>query len=97
MFQTGKTIQVSTEMNNYKLEIMGISEARWTQSGRMRLLSGEMILYSGHEEEGAPHTEGVALMLSRTAQKVLDSLGSSWARIMTASFRTKKKKIKMNE
>ena len=61
----------------------------------MRLLSGEMILYSGHEEEGAPHTDGVAQMLSRTAQKALIAWEAHGARIITASFITKKKKVKI--
>lgn len=68
MFQVGKTYQVAAEIKNYNLEVLGVSEARWTQSGQKRLNSGEMLLYSGHEEENAPHTEGVALILSRSAQ-----------------------------
>jgi len=28
--QTGKTAQVATEMRNYRLSILGISESRWT-------------------------------------------------------------------
>lgn len=32
----------------------------------------EMLLYSGHEEnDKPPHTQGVALMLSRTVQRSL--------------------------
>ncbi|KAJ3604478.1 hypothetical protein NHX12_029218 [Muraenolepis orangiensis] len=30
----------------------------------MRLASGETLLYSGHTEDGAPHSQGVALMLA---------------------------------
>ena len=42
-------------------------ESIWSE----KVVSGEMILFSGHEEEDAPHTEGVALMLSRSAQKAV--------------------------
>jgi len=56
MFETGKTCQVAAEMRNYGLDLLGISETRWTQSGQMRLNTGEMLLYSGHEEENATHT-----------------------------------------
>ncbi|MBN3279776.1 CFDP2 protein, partial [Polyodon spathula] len=46
-----------------------------------------MELYSGHIEENAPHTDGVAVMLPQEAQKALTN----------ASFKTKKKKkIKIN-
>ena len=96
MFETGKTAQVAAEMKNYNLTLLGISETRWIQSGQKRLLSGEMLLYSGHEKDNAPHTEGVALMLSRTAQQALLEWEAHGSRIITASFRTKKKKLKMN-
>ena len=55
-----------------------------------------MLLYSGHEKENAPHTEGVALMLSRPAQQALLEWEAHGSRIITASFRTRKKKLKMN-
>ena len=94
--QTGKTAQVAAEMRNYNLALLGVSETRWTQTGQRRLLSGEMLLFSGHEEDNAPHTEGVAFMLSRSAQSALIGWEAHGPRIITASFRTKKKKIKMN-
>ena len=96
MYQTGKTAQVAAEMKNYNLALLGISETRWTQSGQRRIPTGEMLLFSGHEEDDAPHTEGVALMLSRPAQRALIGWEAHGPRIITASFRTKKKKIKMN-
>ena len=44
--------------------MLGLSETRWLQSEQPRLSSGEQLLYSGLFEGGAPHTEGVALMLA---------------------------------
>jgi len=76
MYETGKTAQLATEMKNYRLSILGISESRWTGSGQRRLITAELLLFSGHEKENAPHTQGVALMLSRTAQRAL--IGSTW-------------------
>ncbi|VDO81445.1 unnamed protein product [Schistosoma margrebowiei] len=35
-----------------------------------------MLLYSGHEEENAPHTQGVALMLSKVARNALIDLNN---------------------
>ena len=96
MYQAGKTFQIAQEMRNYNLALLGISEARWTQSGQKILMSGELLLYSGHEDEGAPHTQGVALMLSRPAQRALIEWEAHGPRIITASFRTTKEKIKMN-
>ncbi|VDO57620.1 unnamed protein product [Schistosoma margrebowiei] len=65
MWETGKTSQIVTEMRRYNLAILGISETHWTQAGQKRLATGEMLLYSGHEEDNAPHTQGVALMLPK--------------------------------
>ena len=90
------TTQVAAEMKSYNLTLLGISETRWIQSGQRRLLSGEMILYSGHEDAEAPHTEGVALLLSPPAQRALVGWEAHGSRIISASFRTTRKKIRMN-
>ena len=55
--------------------------------------SGETILYSGHEEEDVPHTEGVALMLTKEAYRVHISWEAVSCRFITASFRRKMKKV----
>ena len=96
LFETGKTAQVAIEMSRYNLSILGLSETRWTKSGRRRLATGEVILYSGHEEEDAAHTEGVAFMLRKDAQKALLGWEARGSRLITASFKTSQKKIKMN-
>ena len=57
MYQTGKTAQVAAEMTRYKLTLLGISETRWAQAGQRRISTGELLLFSGHEEENALHTE----------------------------------------
>ncbi|VDP68070.1 unnamed protein product [Schistosoma curassoni] len=65
MWDTGRAFRIAAEMRRYNLEVLGISETHWTQFGQQQLTSGELLLYSGHEEENAPHTQGVALMLSK--------------------------------
>ena len=57
---------------------------------------GEMILYSGHEEEDVHHTEDVALMLSHEAQNALINWEAAGPMIIYASFKTKKEHIKLN-
>ena len=37
MYEQGRMAQVIAEMKRYKLDILGISESRWTKSGRMIL------------------------------------------------------------
>ena len=55
-----------------------------------------MIRYSGHEEEDAHHTEGLAFTLSHEAQKALINWEAAGPRIIYASFKTKKENIKLN-
>ncbi|VDP74185.1 unnamed protein product [Schistosoma curassoni] len=71
MWETGRVFKLAAEMRRYSLEVLGISETHWTQVGQQRLASEELLLYSGHEKENAPHTQVVALMLSKQAQKAL--------------------------
>ncbi|VDP49123.1 unnamed protein product [Schistosoma margrebowiei] len=52
----------------------------------------EFLLYSGHKEVNAPHTQGVALMLSREEQKALIGWESHGFKIIKESFKTKKDK-----
>ena len=62
MFAAGKLEEVSREMNNYGLDILGISEARWTGSGKTVGPQGEVILYSGDDRN---HERGVAVMVNK--------------------------------
>ena len=91
MYETGKTAQVAAEMRKFNLTILGISESRWTGSGQKRLTSGELLLFSGHEQEDAAHTQGVALMLSKSTQRAQIGWEAHGPRIMTTSFLTKKR------
>ncbi|VDP55756.1 unnamed protein product [Schistosoma curassoni] len=93
---TGKTSQIATGMRRYNLAVLGISETYWTQAGQKRLATGEMLLYTGHEEENTPHTQGVALMLFKVARNALVGWKSHGSRIIKASFKTKKEGITMN-
>ncbi|CAH1268867.1 Hypp4012 [Branchiostoma lanceolatum] len=61
----------------------------------MRLATGELLLYSGHTEKGAIHSEGVALMLAREAQRALIGWEPVNPRIITAKFATKKSNINL--
>ncbi|VDP63559.1 unnamed protein product [Schistosoma curassoni] len=96
MWETGKTSQIATEMRRYNLAVLGISETHWTQAGQQRLNTGEMLLCSSHEEENVPHTQRVALMLSKVARNALVGWESHTSRIIKASFETKKEGILMN-
>ena len=43
MFEASRTAQIAKEMRQYNISILGISEARWTGSGKLTCHSGETI------------------------------------------------------
>ena len=96
MFEANKAAQIARERWAYNITVLGLCETRWTQSGQVRLNTGEMILYSGHEEEDAHHTEGVAFMLSHEAQNAFINWKTAGSMIIYASFKTKKENTKLN-
>ena len=96
MFEARKTVQVAAERRNYNLTVLGISETRWTGSDQQRLAMGELPLYSGHEEDNAPHTWDVALMLYKTAHRAHTGWEAQGPRIIKATFQSKKWKINMD-
>ena len=69
VYETGKLGQVTTEMRRYKLHILGVSESRWTGSGRQTTTTGEAVLYSGREDN--QHHEGVAMIPRKGMEKSL--------------------------
>ena len=69
LYQAGKLQQVLREMTNYKVEILCVREARWTDSGRRNLASGHTIFYSGRTDN--IHRSGVAVIVTRKVEKTL--------------------------
>lgn len=51
-------------MRRCKISILVLSETPWTSAGDMKLVDGTTMIYSGHQEDRVPHTEGVAFMLT---------------------------------
>ncbi|KAI8514635.1 hypothetical protein Bbelb_072260 [Branchiostoma belcheri] len=63
LFQTGKLAQAVREMNDFNLALLGVTEARWTNTGKQTLNTGEVIIWSGRTDN--LHQEGVALIISK--------------------------------
>ena len=53
MYESGKCTNVVKEMKNYPLEILGISETRWTEVEQTKPTTGETIIYSRNEGKNA--------------------------------------------
>ena len=90
MYETGKSAQIAAKMRRYKLAALGLCETRWTRSGQIRLAT---FIYSEHEEEDAPHTVGVDLMLSKGAAGALLDWKAFSSRIISARFHTRIREV----
>jgi len=96
MFETGKIFQVAAERKRYNIDILGLSETRWNKTGKRRLATGELFIYSGNLDDSTGHTKGVGLMLAGPARKALITWQGHGPRLITASFKTGNKGINMN-
>ncbi|XP_048743102.2 uncharacterized protein LOC125656542 [Ostrea edulis] len=84
LYQTGKLAQVVREMEHYKIELLGVSEARWTGSGSKQLVSGHQILYSGRTDDH--HCKGVAIITTKEVHRSLLEWKPVSERIITARY-----------
>ena len=84
LYEAGKCVQATREMQRYRLDILGVSETHWIQSGQKKLRSGELVLFSGKEE--GIHEEGVAIILSKRVQRTLRGWEAHGSRLLLASF-----------
>ena len=85
MYETGKLLKVTAEMRRYKLHILGVSESRWTGSGRQTTTTGETVLYS--EREDNQHHEEVATILRKGMEKSLLEWKPVSSRLVRARMR----------
>ena len=83
MMTTGKTVQISREMKRYHIDVLGLSEIRWTGTGRMKLADENLLLFAGEENDDQ---KGVGIMISKDTQKSLMEWNPISSRIITARF-----------
>ena len=83
LYRGGETAGVAREMEGYKVDILGISERRWTGEGRQRITSGQTVLYADDEKV---HEGGVAILMSKRAERALTEWTLVRKRIITAGF-----------
>ena len=79
-------------MEGYKLDILGIREFRWTGAGGHSITSGQTLLYAGDEKV---HKGGVAIMMSKRAERALMEYTPVSKRIITARFYSRFRRLSM--
>ena len=84
MFSVGKTAQITSEMVRYGIDILGITECRWSGFGRLRTQTRETIIYSDRDDD--IHQSGVVIIMSKKAAQWLDSWIATSDRIIKARF-----------
>lgn len=84
LHQEGNLSILVHQLDKFKWEIIGISEAHWTEIGEFTE-EGYKILYSSHDRL---HRKGVALILNKTAQRALIGYNPISPRLITARFHT---------
>ncbi|KAK2723571.1 hypothetical protein QYM36_002050 [Artemia franciscana] len=77
-------------MDNYGLDILALSEVRWTGAGSQTLKKGSTILHSGTEKK---KEAGVAIMLSKSASRALTKWTPINERIIVARFTGRQAKL----
>ena len=90
MYQLGKTAQVCREMRRYDIDILGVSECRWSGIGRMVTATGETIVYSGGDNG---HQRGVAIIMNRNAAEAMIKWIAVSERIIVARFNSNHIKV----
>jgi len=83
-FSTGKLAQVINEMKMQQLKILGISEMRWTGSGKFVSENTTVIYLNGEK-----HERGVGILFDKTTEKAIINWEPVSDRIITAQLKTR--------
>lgn len=84
---TGKLAQITSEMRLFNLHVLGVSESRWTGSGKIRTTTGKTVLYFGRDDN--LHHEGVAIILRKGKKRFLMKWKPIRNRMMSARLKGK--------
>lgn len=88
--ESSRLEQLESEKSRYKIQILGICETRWKESGEIITHKGNYIIHCGTRSGGE---SGVALMIDNNIKRSLIEWKPISDRIITARFKTKFKNI----
>ncbi len=71
MYQSGQTENICWEIIKAKIDIMAITESRWTKNGEFKHHSDLKILYSGHMNDDTRHNQEEAFMLIQQSKQIV--------------------------
>jgi hypothetical protein len=95
--ESGRLRQAVACMKSYGLNILGMSEVRWSEFGEMTTQDGATFLYSGRPEGENVSREGVGIFSDKEAKRSLIEWQPVSARIIVARFKTNIRNIAMKQ
>lgn len=91
--EAGKIRQLEKEMENYKVDILGVTEVRWNDFGETRTNGGKTFLHSGQVGEDAESRNGVGMLMTKSVQKSMLKWDPISDRLMWVKFKGKVRNI----
>ena len=85
--QAGKTAHMEGEMLLYRIDILAISECRWTDNSCVTTSLGNTIVCSGKND--GDHRQGVAILMSKAVKKSMLEWTPISERLMVAIFKSR--------
>jgi hypothetical protein len=70
LYENGKIQHLEAEMNNYKWDILVVSEVCWNQFGEINTAGGKPFIFSGRGGENDEHKERVGILMTKAVRKV---------------------------
>ena len=87
MIQESKIDQLEEIMQEYKIDILAITETRWSGMDKIITPNGNTLILSGRDDE--LKRQGVALLLNKKSASAMTEWKPAGSRLMTARFKSR--------
>ena len=75
-YEVGKAVQMAAQMNNYKISLLDLCDTRWTQTGQVRLSTGETLCTQATRKRKPPSPPPPPPSTHRRSRLVSDKEGT---------------------